>query len=315
VDLVERLRTGDPRALPRLISLLEQGTAAGQRALADLYAATGQAHVVGITGPPGAGKSTLVSALIGSIRETGRRVAVVAVDPSSPISGGAVLGDRIRMMERQADTGVFIRSMAARGRVGGLAAATADVVHVLDAAGFDVILIETVGAGQDGVDIASLAQTVVVLQVPGLGDGVQAIKAGMLEVGDILVVNKADLPGARDLGRLLRQAVMPLAQEVERQIPVMRTVASTGEGIDELRGAIDEHRQYQLEHGLWQEKVMDAAKREVLSRIRAELERRLLDAPDEIPAIRDAISDVAARRRTAGSAVQALVEPLLRGSG
>jgi LAO/AO transport system kinase len=295
--------------------LLEQGTAAGQRALADLYAATGQAHVVGITGPPGAGKSTLVSALIGSIRETGRRVAVVAVDPSSPISGGAVLGDRIRMMERQADTGVFIRSMAARGRVGGLAAATADVVHVLDAAGFDVILIETVGAGQDGVDIASLAQTVVVLQVPGLGDGVQAIKAGMLEVGDILVVNKADLPGARDLGRLLRQAVMPLAQEVERQIPVMRTVASTGEGIDELRGAIDEHRQYQLEHGLWQEKVMDAAKREVLSRIRAELERRLLDAPDEIPAIRDAISDVAARRRTAGSAVQALVEPLLRGSG
>lgn len=314
-DLVERLRAGDPRALPRLISLLEQGSERGQRALSELYPRAGQAHIIGITGPPGAGKSTLVNALIGSFRATGRRVAVLAIDPSSPYSGGAVLGDRIRMMERHADDGVFIRSMASRGRLGGLAAATTDVVHLLDAAGFDVILLETVGAGQDGVDIARLARTVVVLQVPGLGDGVQAIKAGMLEVGDILVVNKADLPGAKELGRLLRQSVMPLTPGNAPEIPVLYTVASTGEGIDELRVAIDQHGAAVLATGQAEEQAEIAARGEVLDRLRFELEQRLLRDPDEMPAIQAAIAEVAARRTTSAAAVRLLIEPLLSGGG
>lgn len=313
MSLVERLRASEPRTLPRLISHLERGTEAGQRAMSELYPATGNAHLVGITGPPGAGKSTLVNALIGSIRASGRRVAVVAVDPSSPISGGAVLGDRIRMMERHADDGVFIRSMASRGRIGGLAVATADVIHALDAAGFDVILVETVGAGQDGVAIAQLAHTVVVVQVPGLGDGVQAIKAGLLEIGDVLVVNKADLPGAQDLGRQLRQAVMPLSVEAAWTVPVKYAVAVTGEGVDELRDAIDFHRRYLIESGELQTRVANAAKTEVLMKVRAELERQLTLTPGEVPAVQAAITDVAARRLSPDAAAKALIEPLRRG--
>lgn len=312
-DLVERLRAGDPRALPRLISHLERGSDVGQRALSALYPQTGRAHIVGITGPPGAGKSTLVNALIGSFRASGRRVAVLAIDPSSPLSGGAVLGDRIRMMERHADDGVFIRSMASRGRLGGLAAAAADVVNLLDAAGFDLILLETVGAGQDGVDIARLSRTVVVLQVPGLGDGVQAIKAGMLEVGDILVVNKADQPGAKELCRLLRQSVMPLTAGDTTEIPVLYTVARTGEGIDELRDAIDQHGLTGLTPDQARDRAAAAARGDVLDRLRAALEERLLRAPDDVPAVRAAIDDVAARRTTSAVAVQALIEPLIAG--
>jgi LAO/AO transport system kinase len=312
VGLADRVRAGDPRALPRLITLLEQGSEAGQRALAELYPEAGQSHVVGITGPPGAGKSTLVNALIGAIRVSNRRVAVLAIDPSSPVSGGAVLGDRIRMTERHGDEGVFIRSMAARGRVGGLALAAADVVHLLDAVGFDVILIETVGAGQDGVEIARLAQTVVVLQVPGLGDGVQAIKAGILEVGDILVVNKADQPGAAELGRLLRQAVMPLTAAEQRLVPVLPVVARTGDGIDRLLAAIDEHQAHLTTSGQAQERAEDAARSEVLSRFRTEIERRLDDDAGELPAVRAAIAEVAARRATPADAVRTLIEPLLR---
>ncbi|MDQ3693264.1 MAG: methylmalonyl Co-A mutase-associated GTPase MeaB [Chloroflexota bacterium] len=312
---MERLRSGDARALPRLISQVERGSDAGQRALTELYPLTGRAHVVGITGPPGAGKSTLINALLGSIRGAGRRVAVIAVDPSSPVSGGAVLGDRIRMTEHHADDGVFIRGMAARGRGGGLAAATAGVAHVLDAAGFDVILIETVGAGQDGVEIATLARTVVVLQVPGLGDGVQAIKAGMLEIGDILVVSKADRPGARDLGRTLRQAVMPLAADVSRQIPVLYTIAATGEGVDKLWVEIERHRRYLIDSGRWDEKTLIAARNEVLASLRTEIERRLLASPNDVPAIAAAIEAVASRRQTAGSAARALIETMLQGRG
>ena len=309
--LVQRLQAGDRRALPRLITLLEQGHHAGQAALAELLPETGRAHVVGVTGPPGAGKSTLVNALIGAFRECGRRVAVVAVDPSSPLSGGAVLGDRIRMMERHADPDVFIRSMAARGKLGGLAAATADVVHLLDAADFDPVIIETVGAGQDGIDIAHLAQTVVVVQVPGLGDGVQAIKAGVLEVGDILVVNKADLPGARELQRLLRQAVMPLADAPRPEIPVVATNAATGEGVGALRQAIDEHRAGLIASGEWQVRSDAAARHEVLARVRHELERRLEQDAGSAPAVAEAVAAVASRQKTAADAAHELLVPLV----
>ncbi len=307
-DLADRLLAGDPRALPRLVSLVERGSPAGENALRRLYARTGQAHVVGITGPPGAGKSTLVGALIGAVRRAGHRVGVVAVDPSSPVTGGALLGDRVRMPGWHDDPDVFVRSLASRGRLGGLSAATADVVHLLDAAGYDPILIETVGAGQDGVAIAALALTVVVLQVPGLGDGVQAIKAGPLEVADLLVVNKADLPGAGELVRDLGLATPPPERTGGWSVPVLRTAASTGEGIDDLRPAIAAHRAH-LRAGDgagWRARLQRAARAEVLDRLRAELERRFapgygLDNVDQ------ALGDVAARRRPPGDLAAALV--------
>ena len=240
-DVLLRIQGSDRRALPRLATLVENEDPRGLEALDALFPLTGQAHVVGVTGPPGAGKSTLMAALLGHIRAAGRRVAVLAVDPSSPISGGAVLGDRIRMMDRHADDGVFVRSMASRGRQGGLAWATAGLVHLLDAAGYPLILVETVGTGQDGTDIASLADTVVVVEAPGLGDGVQAIKSGLLEVGDIVVVNKADQPGAEDAQRLLRASFDLAHPSHGRSVPILPTVGITGSGMSELLAAIDDH--------------------------------------------------------------------------
>jgi LAO/AO transport system kinase len=235
-SLLDRLRSGDPRALPRLATLIENEDAAALDALDTLHPHTGAAHLVGVTGPPGVGKSTLVAALLGPIRASGRRVAVLAIDPSSPLTGGAVLGDRIRMMDRHGDDGVFIRSMASRGRQGGLAWATAGLIHLLDAAGFPLILVETVGTGQDGTDIANLVDTVVVVEAPGLGDGVQAIKSGLLEIGDVIALNKADQPGAADTLRLLRAALGSGAD-----VPIVPTTATTNEGVAALLAAIDEH--------------------------------------------------------------------------
>ncbi|TME62252.1 MAG: methylmalonyl Co-A mutase-associated GTPase MeaB [Chloroflexi bacterium] len=200
-DLVARARAGDKRSLARLVSVVENDDPGAAEILRTLYADTGRAQVVGVTGPPGGGKSTLVNNLAGAYRERSSRVAVVAVDPSSPFSGGAILGDRIRMRERFLDEGIFIRSMASRGHAGGLARATARVVNVLDALGTDVVLVETVGVGQEEVDVIGVADTVCLVTVPGLGDDIQAIKAGILEIADVLVVNKADRPGAGAVGR------------------------------------------------------------------------------------------------------------------
>ena len=313
MGLVDRFLAGDRRALARLATLVEAGEPAADDALARLYLRTGAAHVVGITGPPGSGKSTLADALICEFRTDGRTVGVVAVDPTSPVSGGAVLGDRIRMMRRHADAGVFIRSMASRGRTGGLAAATTGVVHLLDAAGYDVVLVETVGAGQDAVDVASLAHTVVVLQVPGLGDGVQAIKAGLLEIGDLLVVNKADQPAADEVARQLRQAVTPTRDSATWTIPVLTTVAATGEGVAALRDRIDAHRTHLRASGEWSTRTLTAARAEVLGGLRQQLERRLLRSPEETHELRRAIADVAARRRAPASVVADLVGRLTSG--
>ena len=309
MGLVDRLLAGDPRALARLATLVEAGDAVGETALARLYPRTGQAHVVGVTGPPGAGKSTLVNALIGAARRTDRRVGVVAVDPSSPISGGAVLGDRIRMMERHADEGVFVRSMATRGQLGGLATATAGIVHLLDAAGFPLVLVETVGVGQDAIDIATLAQSVVVLQVPGLGDGIQAIKAGLLEVSDILVVNKADRPGADELARQLQLAVAGPGNGVWA-VPVLPTVAASGEGVDRLLQRIDAHRAHLGVEGRWREKAEAAARAEILGRLRVALEQRLVPGDAGLPELRRAIGEVAERRADPGSVVSGLLARL-----
>jgi LAO/AO transport system kinase len=250
--LVERARDGDPRSVARLISLVE-GASPRLREVAEALAPrTGHAQVVGLTGAPGVGKSTSTSALVRAYREDGRRVGVLAVDPSSPFSGGALLGDRVRMQDHATDPGVFIRSMASRGHLGGLAWATPQALRVLDAAGCDVVLVETVGVGQAEVDIASLADTTVVLLAPGMGDGIQAAKAGILEVADVFCVNKADRDGAeqtvRDL-RYMQSLGGPHSARGAWRPPIVKTVASREEGVRELVAAVDRHRAWMVEHG------------------------------------------------------------------
>jgi LAO/AO transport system kinase len=241
--LVARARGGEPLAVARLLSLVEAGGAAGREVAAALTTHRGRAHVVGLTGPPGVGKSTTTSALVASLRARGERVGVLAVDPSSPFSGGALLGDRVRMAEHTEDAGVFIRSMATRGQVGGLAWTTPQALRVLDTAGCDIVLIETVGVGQSEIDVVALADTTVVLLAPGMGDGVQAAKAGILEVADVFVVNKADRDGAAQAVRELRHMI-GFGKRGEWTVPVLRTVASQREGIDELLAALDAHRSW-----------------------------------------------------------------------
>ncbi len=248
--LADAARAGDRRALARLLTAVENHTAVAEHALRALYPMAGSAHLVGITGPPGAGKSTLVAALIAELRAAGRTVAVVAVDPSSPITGGALLGDRVRMQSYASDDGVFIRSMASRGHAGGLAATSTAAAAVLDASGFDTVLLETVGTGQSEVEVAAAADTTVVLEAPEMGDEVQAIKAGLLEVADIVVVNKGDRPGAQRTAAQLRAMLVPApareGEEPRRPAPkrpdVLVTTATTGEGIPALLSALDHHR-------------------------------------------------------------------------
>ena len=228
----------------------------------ELYPKTGHAQTVGITGPPGGGKSTLVNRLAGLYRERAARVAIVAVDPSSPFSGGAILGDRIRMRERFLDDGVFIRSMASRGHAGGLARATARVVNVLDALGTDVVIVETVGVGQEEVDVIRVVDTVCLVTVPGLGDDIQAIKAGIIEIADVLVVNKADRPGADETARDLAH-MLSLAKDRPWKTPIVRTSAQSGDGLPQLIEAIDKHRAWSRDSGDHLERRRAAARGEV----------------------------------------------------
>ena len=237
--IFEAVVAGDARAIARAISLVEDDTATGTQLLQALFARTGRAQIVGITGPPGAGKSTLVDRLIADVRRDGKTVGVLAVDPTSPFSGGAVLGDRVRMGRHHADAGVFIRSMATRGHLGGLARATADAALILDAAGKDVIVIETVGVGQGEVDVARTADVSIVMLVPGSGDAIQALKAGIMEIADIFVVNQADRDGADALVQAIaaNQALQPAAHD-EWRPPILKTVATSGVGVAELWAAI-----------------------------------------------------------------------------
>jgi LAO/AO transport system kinase len=295
-DLVERARSGDARAVARLISLVEDASPRLREVMAGLAPYTGNAQIVGITGSPGVGKSTSTSALVGELRKAGKRVGVLAVDPSSPFSGGALLGDRIRMQDHALDKDVYIRSMASRGHLGGLSWTTPQALRVLDAAGCDIVLVETVGVGQSEVEIAGLADTTLVLLAPGMGDGVQAAKAGILEIGDVYVVNKADRDGAEQVRRELR-TMISLAERSEGdwKPPIVLTVAQAGQGVDEVVAGIDEHRAW-----------MEAS---------GELERRRVRrARDEIEAI--AVTSLRARwgdvhERTE---LDALAEQVVEGS-
>lgn len=274
-ELVTRLRNGERRALARAISLVEQGGPIARTLLAAAYP-YGSAHRVGITGPPGAGKSTLVTALAQEWRKRGVPVGIVAVDPSSPFSGGAVLGDRIRMQALGGDPGVFIRSMASRGRIGGLARATADAVTLIAAAGFPVILIETVGAGQDEVDIAQAAETTIVVEVPGMGDDVQSIKAGMLEIADVFVVNKADRPGVDQTVRQLRTMLNLGAPPADGWMPpVLTAIATTGEGCAQIVDAVEQHRQHLIASNSQSQRALSAAERELTAAVQELVLERL----------------------------------------
>ncbi|MGO8947344.1 MAG: methylmalonyl Co-A mutase-associated GTPase MeaB [Ktedonobacterales bacterium] len=276
--IVERLLSGDRRALARVVSLIESNAPETRSILAQLHSHGGHAHIVGLTGSPGAGKSTLVMQLARELRRRDQRVGIIAVDPSSPFTGGAILGDRIRMQELAGDPNVFIRSMASRGSLGGLARATRDVVRALDAAGFDTILVETVGAGQAEVEIVRAAQTVVVVTVPGMGDDIQAIKAGILEIADIFVVNKADKPGADQTSAELRMLMSLDQQRKDRlwRVPIVKTSATTGEGVPELADRLAEHLASLRETGQLAARHARQARSEML----ALLHQSLLDKLD-----------------------------------
>jgi LAO/AO transport system kinase len=280
-NLVERLLDGDRRALARMVTLIENDMPVARRYLAELHMRAGNAQIVGVTGAPGAGKSTLVTHIVRELRRRERKVGVVAVDPSSPFSGGAILGDRIRMMELAGDPNVFIRSMASRGSVGGLAASTRDVVRAMDAAGYDPVIIETVGTGQAEVEVMRAAQTVLVITAPGMGDEVQAIKAGILEIADIFVVSKADKPGAdqtvAELAMLL--SLDPTRRQHDKtkpywRIPVLKTSAIKDQGITQLVDAMQQHHAYLVESGM----LSQRAQRQVRSEVQALLAHALMNA-------------------------------------
>jgi len=290
MSLTQSILEGNRLSLTRLLTQVENDSPEGQNALAELFLYTGRAHLIGVTGAPGTGKSSLVNQLTLYYRkEQSKKVAIIAVDPSSPFTGGAVLGDRVRMRDLSGDNGVFIRSMASRGSVGGLAQKTAAFVQVFDAAGYEIIIIETVGAGQSEVDIAKLAHTTVVVEAPGLGDDIQAIKAGILEIADVLVVNKADRPGVENTERALR-STLELAHPTKRMFhhhgqnmsinvpesdttlwvpPILKTVSTEGKGIAELADAIAKHVAHLRQNGDWESRER--------TRLRSELETILQD--------------------------------------
>jgi len=266
LDFVERVCAGERRAIARMLSRAEAGSAEAREALDVIYRRTGRAHVVGITGVPGSGKSTLVAKLAAAVLKTRRKIGIIAVDPSSPFSGGSILGDRIRMGEVSADPSVFIRSMATRGALGGLARGTLDAVDILDAAGYDMVVIETVGVGQDEVDVVRAAHTTVVVSAPGLGDDIQAIKAGLLEIADVHAVSKGDRPEAdktvSDLKSMLGLGLP--AAGLRRSVPVVKTCAPKEEGIAELLAAIDAHRQYLISSGEYEQRCQAIRERRML---------------------------------------------------
>ena len=321
--LAEAAVGGDRLALARLLTAVENRSPLAEAALRELYPRAGAAHLVGITGPPGAGKSTLVAALIAEVRAAGRPVAVVAVDPSSPITGGALLGDRVRMQSYAADRDVFIRSMASRGHAGGLASTTTAAAAVLDAAGFDLVLIETVGTGQSEVEVAAAADTTVVLEAPEMGDEVQAIKAGLLEVADLVVVNKGDKPGAQRTAAQLRAMLTPSVGRADadpdrprpKRPEVLVTTAATGDGVPGLLAALDRHRASAATEGDGTPVARRARAAAQLRSILADRVGERLRRADLAPLEAELVEAVAAHRLDPYAAADRLLEAALAPPG
>ena len=308
--IVERVLRGERRAVARAVSLVENAAPLLREIMAGLAPAAGRARIIGLTGPPGVGKSTTTGALVAALRKRGESVAVLAVDPSSPFTGGALLGDRVRMQEHATDPGVFIRSMASRGHLGGLSWATPHALRVLDAAGFDTVLVETVGVGQAEVEIAAHADTTVVLCAPGMGDGIQAAKAGVLEIADVFAVNKADREGAHATVRDLRQMVAQAERGPgEWKPPIVSTVASAGQGVEELLDRLDRHAEHLRGSGELERRRRDRAREEVESIVLAALRERLIAAHG-----REGLDRVAAEVAAGGDPYSAAEELLTMGT-
>jgi LAO/AO transport system kinase len=308
--LVAGARAGHSRAVARLISIVEDGSPLLPVLMEQLAADSGHAHVIGLTGAPGVGKSTVTSALVSAYRRAEAKVGVLAIDPSSPFSGGALLGDRIRMQEHATDPGVFIRSMASRGHLGGLAAATPQALRVLDAAGCDVVLIETVGVGQSEVEIAAAADTTVVIVAPGMGDGIQAAKAGILEIGDVFVVNKADRDGAAATARDLRH-MLTLADRADGSWtpPVLQTIAAKAEGIDELVSSITAHRTWLVDSDLLRGRRVLRARAEIEALALGQVRARFLGGDSPLALLAEQVVDGRISPHAAAESLLAQVAP------
>src|SRR4249920_153255 len=305
--LAERLVAGDKRALARAITLIESDDPAGWDLVHEVYPRTGRARIVGFTGPPGVGKSTLIGALTAELRKTERQVAVLSIDPSSPFTQGALLGDRIRLTEHFLDPGVFIRSMASRGALGGLSEAALQVALAMDAAGKDDVLIETVGVGQAEIDIVDHADTIVLALMPGSGDSIQALKAGVMEIPDVIVVNKADHPMTDTMVREIR-GVLSLGPATSWRVPIVRTEAATGEGVAELAEKIAEHREHIEAEGTLEERRARNLRNEVLELAASRMRRRLEAAVADDSSIRELLDRVVKRELDPASAAKDLLE-------
>ncbi len=306
-DWVERIRAGEVRALARAISVIEDNRPEAAQLLKALFPFSGKARVVGLTGAPGAGKSTLVDQLAREYRKQGRTVGIIAVDPTSPYTGGAILGDRIRMQAHHADSGIFIRSMATRGNLGGLARATTDVATALDASGKDVVLIETVGVGQDEIEIVRLADVTIVILVPGMGDDVQTIKAGIMEIADIFVINKSDREGAERVEREIRSMQSLAVRSDQWTPPIVKTVATEGKGIPELAAAIGNYEQFLQKQDLLLKKKTANWRERLTEMLRESLLERLLSEKMKEGDLARLAADIAEHRRDPYSLVEEIV--------
>jgi GTPase len=307
-EWAKSILAGDRRAIARAISTVESGDPEGRDLLKSLFPKTGNAFTIGITGPPGAGKSTLVGKLAGEYRAAGKHVGILAVDPTSPFSGGAILGDRIRMQNLSTDAGVYIRSMATRGQMGGLAPAAHDAVTILDAAGCHVVLIETVGVGQDEVEVARLADVTVLVLVPGMGDDVQTFKAGVMEIADIFVVNKADTPGADRVEQEIMAMLSISPTAGEWQPPVMKTVATTGEGVAAVREKLYDFRTAGEGRSSYKDRQHERWRLRLMTLLRQQLFERFFTERIQDGAIEARIDDVVSRRADPYSVVDQLIE-------